>query len=224
MKRVCKYLLFSILITFIFINKINAECSFDERKELLEKTKDVVGYFEPDVSNNKFVFYLYNLDNDLFVRLENLNDNQTIEVYRYQFQGDFYSMDVNNTSDVINYKLYIYSNKSECYSHYLTSKNIKKGIINKFYSDDICNGIEDYRYCVPVLNNKFNISDEEVIKRINQYKDSLLVNEDIDIDEKFGLDDLLNIIKVYWYIPSIIISIVFIIFVIRFIDKKRGEL
>lgn len=224
MKKIFKYILFTFLLSFIYTFNVNAECSYQERKELLEKAKNVEAFFEPDVDNNKFVFYLFNLDNDLFVELENINNKQLKKIYKYEFDTEYYTMDESNVSDIINYKLTIYSNKSECYSNHVTSKNIKKGIINKFYKEDICKDIEDYKYCVPILNKKIRLSDDEIRKDIKEYKDSIKVKEETILDKRFGLDDLLALLKTYWYIPVSILSILLIIFVIIYINKKRGEL
>ena len=224
MMKCINYIIFFVLITLVSIFDVNADCSFEKRKELLSKANNIEAYFEPDVENNKFKFYLYNLDNDLYVNLESLNNSGSINIYKYQFDTEFYVMDIDNVDDVIKYKLNIYSNNSDCYGYHITTKNIKKGAINKFYNEDICRGIEEYKYCVPVLNNKFAISDEEVINRINQYKKSLLVTEEVVIDEKFGLDDLVNLLKVYWYIPVCVLVLGIIIVIIMYINKKRGEL
>lgn len=224
MEKFIKCFFIMFFCNFIFISKVSAECSYDERRDLLNKAKNIDAYFEPDLNNNSFVFYLYNLDNDLYVNLENLSNNQFVSIYKYQFDTEFYTMVENNVDDIINYKLNIYSNKSECYGNILTIKNIRKGIINKFYNEEICKGIEDYKYCVPVLNNKFNIDEEEIRERISDYKDSLLVEEEVIIEDKFGIDDLKNLIMIYWFIPIILIVLIVFIFVIRYVNKKRGEL
>lgn len=213
-----------VIFSFIFLINVNAECSYQERKELLEKAKKIEAFFEPDVDSSRFIFKLFNLDDDLYVHLENLNTNQSVEIYKYQYDTEFYTKDESNVSNIVTYKLQIYSNKSECYGDQIISKTIKKGIINKFYYEDICKGIDDYVYCSPVLTKKINISDEEVYKRIKAYKDSISYEEKTIIDDKFSMDDLLEIIKNYWYILFIILLIIASIFVKRYINKKRGEL
>lgn len=213
-----------VVFCFIFSINVNADCSYQERKELLDNAKNIEAFFEPDIDNNKFIFYLLNLNDDLYVSLENLNTNQFVDIYKYQYDTDIYIKDESNVSDVVTYKLHIYSNKSECYANHLTSKIIKKGAINKFYYEDICKGIDDYEYCNPILTKKINLSDEDVYKKINDYKKSISYDEQLIEIEKFGLDDLMNLITDYWYILLIILLIILIIFIIRYINKKRGEL
>ena len=71
MKKNIKYILLFVIFMFGFVNRVNAECNYQERKNLLEKSKDIEVYFEPDLNNKYFVFNLYNLDNELYVNIYN---------------------------------------------------------------------------------------------------------------------------------------------------------
>ena len=224
MKKITNYILFSYLLTFIFMFNANAECSYEERRELLNQAKNIEAYFEADVEDNKFVFYLFNLNSDLYVSLENLSTLENLNIYKYQYDTEYYTLEEKNTSDIFSYRLNIYSNKSECYGNKITSKMLKKGIINKYYKEDVCNGIEDYKLCVPILNKKITLSDEEVYSQINRYKESLSISEETEVNKRFGIDDLINFFKTYWYLLLIIVGGIGVIFIIRYIMKKRSEL
>lgn len=225
MNRITKYIVFTYLLMFLFIFKVNADCSYQERKEMLNEAKEVEAFFEADINNNKFLFYLYNLTENIYVVLENPQTYQYKEIYKYMYDTEFYSYDEENVTDIINYKLKIYSNKSECYGNIITTKTIKKPIINKYYKEEVCKGIEDFKYCTPILNIKPNLEEKEIYKAINEYRGQVEVSEDKTTIEKFGLDDLVNIIIEYWYIAIIVVVFLTIsVFIVKYIIKKRGEL
>lgn len=224
MKRMILFLLCIISSMIFFVNNVNAECSYQERKELLDKAKNLEIFFEPNVNDKYFTFNMYNLDNDLYVIISNDKSDDIKEVYSYDMEDNRYSFIDYNVDDLIVYTVKIYSNKSGCYSNNVTSKRVVKKIINKFYYDDICKGIEDYFYCKPLLNSKFSISEDEVISNINEYREKSSVRETEDINKKFGMEDLIELIRKYWYILGGILIIAVIIFIIVKINKKRGEL
>ena len=224
MKRMILFLLCIISSMIFFVNNVNAECSYQERKELLDKAKNLEIFFEPNVNDKYFTFNMYNLDNDLYVIISNDKSDDIKEVYSYDMEDNRYSFIDYNVDDLIVYTVKIYSNKSGCYSNNVTSKRVVKKIINKFYYDDICKGIEDYFYCKPLLNSKFSISEDEVISNINEYREKSSIKETEDINKKFGMEDLIELIRKYWYILGGILIIAVIIFIIVKINKKRGEL
>lgn len=222
MKNIFSYALFVILLSFILVINVNAECSYQERKELLNEAKAVEAYFEPDLENNKFNFYLYNLTDNIYVKLENLKTNQSIEIHNYDLEDNYYIYVEDNISEKVTYRLSIYSNKVECYANKLTSKNIYKGIINKFYSENVCKGAEEYIYCQPFLENEITISDSEVIDKINEYKESLKIVEKQEVVESNFLFDF---IKNYWkYILVFVITSIVISVGVLTVKKRKGEL
>lgn len=224
MKKNIKYILSFMVFIFCFVCNVNAECSYQERKNMLDVAKGVEAYFEPDLNNKYFTFNLYNLDESIYVVINNSKTGENKEIHNYDMINNHYSFVENNIDDVITYYVNINSNNSSCYGNKITTKIVVKKIVNKFYYEDICKGIEDYTYCKPLLNNKFAISDSKIRENIAKYRDSLNVKEDEDIINKFGMDDLINLLKKYWYIFVIIIIISITIVVIIKINKKRGEL
>lgn len=222
MKKVFNYGLFVLILSFVFINNVNAECSYQERKSLLNEAKSVEAYFEPDLENNKFNLYIYNLTDNIFAKLENLKTKQSIEIHNYEFEGDHYTYVENNISEMVTYRLSIYSNVTECYSNKLTSKTINKGILNKFYNESVCKGAEEYVYCQPFLDKEITISDSEVIEKIEEYKRGLEVDEKQEVVESNFLFDF---IKTYWkYILVFVLVAIVISVSVLTIKKRKGEL
>lgn len=224
MKRMILFVFCIIGSMIFFVNNVNAECSYQERKELLDKAKNLEMFFEPNVNDKYFTFNMYNLDNDLYVIIFNDKSDDIKEVHSYDLKDNKYSFVENNVDDIIVYTVKIYASKSGCYSNNVTSKRVVKKIINKFYGDDICKGIEDYFYCKPLLDSKFSISDSKVISNINEYREKSSIKETEDVNKKFGMDDLLEFMKKYWYVFVSILIIGIVIFIIVKINKKRGEL
>ena len=224
MKKIFNCLLFSYLFTFIFMFNVNAECSYEERRELLNQAKNIEAYFEADINNNKFNFYLFNLTDDLYVNLENLSLHENFSIYKSQYNTEYYSMEEKNISEVFSYRLNIYSNKSECYSNKIISKSLKKGIINKYYKEDICRGIEEFKYCLPVLEKKISLNETEVYSKINEYRVNNDIYEKVEVNKRIGIDDLIYLVKKYWYVLAIFFGVVGASFIIYFIMKKRSEL
>ena len=224
MKNNIKYILLFVIFMFGFVNRVNAECTYQDRKELLDKSIDIEVYFEPDLNNKYFVFNLYNLDDELYVNIYNSKTEENKEVHSYDMVDNHYSFIDNNIDDIITYRVAIYVSNSSCYGNKLTTKTITKKIINRYYYMDICKGIEDYQYCKPLLNNKFSLNDDKIKENINKYKECLNVKEDTKVINKFGMNDLIKILKEYWYIVLIVICVSIGLIVIIKINKKRGDL
>jgi len=225
MNKITKYILFTYLLMFFCMFNVNADCSYQERKEMLNEAKEVEAFFEADIDNNKFVFYIYNLTDNIYVALENPQTYQYREIFKYMYDTEYYTYDEENITDIINYKLKIYSNKSGCYGNIITTKTIKKPIINKYYKQEVCKGIEDFKYCTPILNIKPNLEEKEIYNAINKYREQVEISEDKTTIEKFGLDDLKDIIIEYWYVVIIIIIVLTAsVIIVKYIIKKRGEL
>ena len=135
------------------------------------KLKSIIAYLKKHIKNNKyFTFNLYNLDENIYVVINNSKTGENKEVHNYDMIDNHYSFVENNIDDVITYYVNINSNNSSCYGNKITTKIVIKKIVNKFYYEDICKGIEDYTYCKPLLNNKFAINDSKIRENIVQQK------------------------------------------------------
>ena len=205
MKRVFNYFIFTFFIFILFLCKVNADCSYQDRKQMLSDAKNVQAFFDVDLDNNKIVFNLYNLTDDLFVELRDLSTNQSFEIYNYQLTDGMYQKDIDNVDTAVTYRLYINSNRSECYGNSVTNKTLTKGIINKYYNDDVCLGIEDYTYCKPVLNKNTSLTDEQIYKKIEEYKKSIQVKEETEIVE---VNVFINFLNKYWKYVVVVLSMI----------------
>ena len=71
-------------------------------------------------------------------------------------------------------------------------------------------------------NSIWNIRTPETVQ--NKYKESLNVKEDTKVISKFGMDDLIKLLKRYWYVILIVLCVSIGFVVIIKINKKRGDL
>ncbi len=195
---------------------VHAECTNEEREKLLEQANNIVVNFEADLNANKFNFYLYNLTSDLYVIINNEIDEKT--VYGNNVSG-VYTFSTDDIDNQRTYSIKIYANTNNCSGKFLTSKLVKKGIINKFAKEEVCNGIEEYYYCNSVLDTPITISDEMVYKNIENYKNQSNVN----LNNKKS-NNIMFLIKKYWYFLVIILAIICVIFFIKLINKKKSKL
>lgn len=220
MNRLLIKTIFTFLICLSFSIIANAECSYNERKELLAEAKKIEAVFTPDYENNKFVFNMFNLSKNLYVELENVKTNEIKSIYYYELIDNKYIYDELNVDNKITYRLNIYSFKEECYASKITSKTITKGIINKYSKMDICKDIQDYKYCKPILNNEIILDESKVIESINNYKENLVKTEESKIKKNMFIE----FIKKYKNYIICFFVILLIIYILFLVNKKRGEL
>ena len=72
MRNIFKYFIFIYLIVNISLINVNAECSYQERKDLLNSAKNIEAFFEYDNLSNKFKMNLFNIDTEKFyIEIEN---------------------------------------------------------------------------------------------------------------------------------------------------------
>ncbi|MBQ3020634.1 MAG: hypothetical protein IJD92_00230 [Bacilli bacterium] len=216
MKKLLNTLIISFMFTFMFIFNVDAECSYQERKELLRESKLIEAFFDVDLFINKFTFNLYNLSEKLYVKIENDYDKNVISIF--DVGSDSYKFDTFDVENIIKYKIKIYSKNDNCFSELINTKTVIKPIVNKYSKEDICNGIEEFYYCKNVLTKKITLNDLEVYKKINEYKKSLEVN---DAETKYNFVDFLKQNYIYFVIGFLVILIVISVVII---NKRRGEL
>ena len=134
---------------------------------------------------------MYNLTQNLYAEINDSQDTKTIS--GKDLLNGTYNFNITNTERAVTYSLKIYSGSSGCYGKLLTSKRVKKGVVNKFSFDNSCKGIEEYYYCQTILDTPITISDEMVYKNIENYKKTLESNS--DNDEEFNISNFAN---KYW--------------------------
>lgn len=224
MKKITNYILFSYLLTFIFMFNANAECSYEERKNMLNIAKNVdISIVPIEVSEEDgtydFKFIVTGLTDDIFIKYYNTNNGIESYISYSMLENGIYSYIDENSISTYDYKFIFYSNNNNCLGNDLYTKTLKKPMYN-IYSENInCknDANEDFKYCKRFLEKDYNLTLEKFNVAITEYNLDKVSNE-VVVDEK-KIDTKIIIFSVLGLI--FLVLIIFIIFLIR---KKRREL
>lgn len=237
MKKVINYICFFIIFLFIFIINSNAECSYQERKDLLNAAKNVDIYYDienevitetgvntygEEVTLSKqiysFKFNIVGLTENLFIKYYNLNDG----VERYINYNDLdseskYSFKDENSDFIYTYNFEIYSANNNCVGQKMYTKKVIKPMFNGFSQYSICqkDGMENFLYCKNFITKEINISEDEFIEKANNFLKQNTEEEKVSDNVNF-----FNFLKNY-YIYIIIVFVVIISLVSIIIVRKR---
>lgn len=158
----------------------------------------------------KFKVIINNLNSNLYIY--DVNKKQT-----YYSTGEI-TLENYYQNQTLEYK--VYSNLPYCKGYYINSIFVKLPSYNKYYKDELCAGIEDYKLCRKWIN--VNLSYDEFKKEIIAYKDSLNKKGDNKIENTKSIYEvILDFYLDYYYIilPITILLGGTIIFLI----KKKQE-
>lgn len=220
MKKILNYGLFLTLLSFIFINSVDAECTYQERKQLLNETKSVDISVEPILNDNNeydFKFNVINITEDFFIKYYNTNNGEE-NVINYELSnGGIFSFVDTDTYSVYNYKFEFYSTNNNCYADKISSRSITKPMYNMYSENVNCtyDNNKNFKYCAKFLTKDYNITIEEFYDKMLDYN-SKNQTQDIDDNEEsfFGK-----------YIVYIVIStgVILLSIIAVVIIKKRRE-
>lgn len=222
MKKIFNYSLFFILLSFVFINCVNAECSYQERKQLLNEAKAVDISVEPILNENNeydFKFTVVNITKDFFIKYYNTNNGEeNIINYELANNGVFSFVDKDSYS-VYDYKFEFYSTSNNCYADKINFKSITKPMYNMYSENVNCTYEENkgFKYCAKFLTKDDNLSIEEFYEKLLDYNSKKQTQNNDDIEESFFEK----------YIVYIFISfgtLIFSIIVVVLIKKRREKL
>lgn len=238
MNKVINSLLFVFIFFFMIVN-VNAECSYQERKSLLNDAKSVDVNFSVesrkvqethinpnnneealvDVDKYYFNFNVLNLNDTLFMKVYNDFDTTEFIVNSSDLKGGIYTLEIDNISDLITYYIEFYSTNQNCYAEKVLSKKIKKPKENPIYYYSVCSNekLKDNEYCAHFIDKNFEINDLDIVYKLNDsLKESPQTNEN-----KLTLKSIL--IK-YWYLLIVFVAIISIVATIIIVRKKRSQL
>ena len=224
MNRITKYIIFTFLLTFIFMFNVKAECSSQERKDLLNAVKNVDVSVEPvEVTVNEgkydFKFNLINIPDNIFIKYYNTNNGIEKIILQEEVKNGLYSFIDENSLLVYNYKFIFYSNNNNCLGYELTSETVKKPMYN-IYSENInCSkeGNENFKYCKKFLDKNYNLDINKFNVAITEYNLNKIKKEATEEKETKKKNYILPI-------AIGVVSAVGVISVIIFISNKRKKL
>lgn len=224
-----------IFIMFLFICFINVhadKCTYDQKVELTKLANEIkVDYDEKSkdvhVIDEQYDFIakdywleisIYNIPKDFILEISNDYNDDIIKLYDNSIKDGLYTFKDYDYYKIINYKVDIY-NVSTCDKYLVKTITYKKPMYNPNYAYDICKKNEDIPFC-----NKYVLSNKKIFnmgiglnEAVNNYKQT---NE--EKVEKVEKDVWIK--KNYKYIIGGVMTVLFIVGVVLYINKRRGEL
>lgn len=241
MKRVINYFIITIIFSFIFIINSNAECSYQERKDLLNKAKSVSITVEPKVEKTEvtgttsfdkdettyivekysFDFVVTNISDDLYIKYYTSLSEEDSFITNADMDNGVYRFNVQNSENLITYYFDISTFNENCRGETMKTLKVIKPIFNKFSEFSVCSNdlLKDREYCKRFITKELNMSEAEFFEKVSKVLDESKVTE--GKQESF---DLLDFIKKYWIIEVSVIGIGLIILIVVFINKRRAKL
>ena len=227
MKRIAIKVVLTILISFTFSFKVNAECSYQERKALLTNAKNVDISVEPVDNGNdnySFKFNIVGLTEDVFIKYYNTNNGEENYIFYHNLDSNnIYSFIDNNTYYVYSYNFILYSNNDNCNGYEITSKKVKKPMYNIYSKNINCTyeNNKNFKYCKKFTDTDYKLTNDKFYTALNSFN-SKKNNETNTNEEK---NHITSFFKKYYVliILSILLVTGFIILMI-YINNKRKRL
>lgn len=240
MKKVINCFVVILIFSFIYVINTNAECSYQERKEILNKAKNISINVEPKIEKVKvngttafdkdettyivekysFDFIISNISEDLYVKYyTSLSEKDTFITSADMVDG-VYKFNVDNSEDLITYYFEMSTFNENCRGEMMKSTKIVKPIFNKFSDYSVCSNelLIDKEYCKKFITKELNLTEDEFFEKVNK-----ILNKQ-EVEEKEDKFSLLDFIKKYWKIEVSILGIGVIIFIVILINKRRAKL
>lgn len=237
MKRVFNYLMVICLFSFIFIINANAECSYQERKDLLNQAKNVEIWYEINtkkvneeiinsdtgVKENKelekkyITLNIINITEDIFIKIYTLKgDSEAFYINESLLNNGIYSFDNQNINDIEKYYFEFYSNRENCKGSKITTKTLIKPKYNYLHDLEICKNDNTFNldYCKEFVTEDFNQNEamSKLMKLVNNSSEQPVDNES-------------NIFLDYWYFFVLfILLVIIIVFVLLKRRRKNYEI
>ena len=243
MKKFTKYILFIMLTSFLFIFNVHAECSYQERKELLNDSKSVEAYFDLErriisaekinpntdlyetIEEEQYYFNLNiaNLSDNLFIKVTNNYNEEQLIVNANNINNNLYTYEISNLTDIITYYLTFYTTKENCYAEKINTIELKKPKENPLYYFSVCNNekLENNKYCDHFITKDFNMNIYDIVDKLNNIIDEQNVDSKSDIN---FFNKIINIFKKYWYLFLVVFVIIILIIFLLIYRKRKNEL
>jgi len=225
----CKHILIVLTFCFVFspIYKVYAECTKDEKTQYTKLAKNIrvsYNYLEDyvDINNNKqnnfFNLTITNLPKEIIISTD------PVYIFKNETEEQYININSNPIEGDTNIRLSYYtSDSTNCPYTLLKVEKINLPVYNEYSTDELCKGIEDFKYCNKLISTK--ITYEGFKKNVLKYKEKIKDAEAEEIiEEKKTENNILKYIKNNIYILiTITLVLLTIISIIIFKINKRGR-
>ena len=213
MVKILKNLLFFSILMLLPISCKALECDFTEKARLKSLASNINTSYIPVENGNTITcnVTISNIYPGLIV-VDATTGNQYYYDENRQNPGEVVITGLNPDKT---YRYEIYSTNEECNDSSLNIYYVTLPAYNSYYKDPICEGLSDYKLCNKWL--KTDMSYEEFIKEVTDYKNSLNQPDKTETKDNGELNPILEFIYQYYYIfiALFVIAIIYIIYVRR---------
>jgi len=213
-----KKLIYTFIIFFIGVLNVDAIfCDYSELTRIRKQASQVnimSEYKEVD-DEVLFTITIYNLRPNQYVI-----DTITNKRYDYGYNKEKESeIVIDNIKKSGMYKFEVYSIENTCNEKALNTLYVTLPTYNKYYKDKLCKGIESYKLCQKWFGTE--ITYERFKEEINNYKNSIKPNEEIDEEKEETIFDYLINIYINTYYIILPLFIIILLMPIYSIYKKK---
>ena len=227
MKFKLLYILILLLVLPLKVNAVyevtDARCTNDIKVSLRSKATNISYKINKNIdskaSNVTYTVEFLNVDDDIYIV-----DSSNNKEYKNTFKIEGITPGAN-----INFIMYAEDN-TYCGGYLITSKAIQIPYYNKYSTNKLCSGYEDYTLCNE--NANISITEEDFEKRMKLYIESLKISttttskEEKKDDTSNTFDIVSFIIRYNTYISGFgaILLVIYITVIINKKNKERGIL
>ena len=236
MKNKIFKLLLICFTSIIFVKDVNAECSYEVRKTLLNEAKNIkidvavenktieqtiLDYDGTSEVKEKEIevinFYVSNFSDHLFIKYYNLLNSEEKYIMPSNVKDGAFLIEDRNLIDFYTYYFVIYSANEQCVGEEIYTKKIKKPTANPYSGYNICKEekMEDFKYCKKYLDEEVKISSTEFEKKANNYLNGSESSEETPVETVKNID--------YLIYTAIGITILLALVVIIKINKNKKK-
>ena len=243
MRKKAKYILASLLMFCIITTSVNAEgeCSYDKQVELNNLAATVKAVYE-EVEIDSGVTYIAEEEGDpdgpimlpgFKIKILNLSENLSVTVSESEsgLMDSYSYLDSKNgtieieeklADSVYNYTIEIFGSIEGCDSQKLRTINLVVPRYNEFSEYEICKDYPEYEYCQKYTTSMENITMNEFVKRVENYKKNHKSETSETKENKKSVTEVLKNKKVVAVI--IIVAIVGVATTTILIIRRRSRL
>lgn len=165
--------LYVILISLCILlpNKVLAYgCDYKTKAELKAFASNITYDYDYKMSKNKPVFtiYLHNINKEVYI-VDNYNVSNEDEIEKNTYYSDKKNeLIFKNRNAGTSYRFTVYGASGDCYGEVIYSFYVNIPAYNEYYSDPLCQDLEDYKLCQKWAN--LGISRDEWVAQMEQYR------------------------------------------------------
>ena len=219
MKKIWLFILLLVFPLSVFA-RAKTGCDYTLLSKLKKYTSNVSIIYDYKIENNEAYFNvtISNLVPEIYV-LDEVSGTR----YYYDSTNNG-ELVISNIKDVKKIKIKILSNNSECNDELLLTHYVTLPVYNKYSTDPLCDGLEDYKLCYTFLDT--DISYDEFKQKIEEYKKEKPAEKEEEkkkITEKSNWDKFLDFMVKYGIYIVAVIAILITILSIRRSRKNQFD-